>query len=820
MKSANACPDRTMLAALLEGTLPQHVEDIMESHLSTCQRCQSALDRLAGPSGTLPILHGHGCAESPRPDPSQVARWKRAPIAARTGTPPEQRSWERTLLQIIDPPKRVGEFGRFGPYRVRWIIGQGGMGLVVAADDRRLNRRVAIKFLRPERTVDDQARARFFREARSAASIVDDHVVTIHAVDILRGNPYLVMEYVPGTSLQARLDAEGRLPIAEVVRIGRQVALGLASAHRNGLVHRDIKPANILLDERTGRARITDFGLARGGDDLSLTRQETLAGTPQYMAPEQARGPTVDPRADLYALGAVLFACCTGRAPLNASTIPAMLQQLEREVPPTVSSLIPDVDVPDRLEQLIAELLAKDPKTRPPSAEIVAERLRDQAMCSEPRARPALKRRPAALVATLALLLIVGLTLPFAGWTRLRWSTTIDDPWMSTTLVSADLNRLADRPPADPQDPFRLGPGRSFATLGEAIAEAPSGSVITIDGNGPYLSNPIAINGKDLTIRASRGRRPVLVARKDPTEPHQPLLKTNAALNLEGIEICWVGPIRRRVNANEDRARAGAVVVEGGSLRVTHCRFVAGPGRCNLALWNSSGTVRSSSFDFTNGMAIYWVPGAGHTLTLEKNLLVTMIGLTIDPSLKSVDDRDRLLEITGTTIRGRTAIRVLSDPQRRRSGHEEARARMIHIRTDRALFDTDHLLGLIHRQNPFRFADQPQVPIFFEIVRRHLTWSGRDDLYQRGLSWLSFSSRSRPVTRLEGGPASLDDWARLWSDRAEGSAQRELTFRGSRTSEDPHDHLLVEPEIDDPDGLRWGPGPAYDRWLDAEMRRP
>src|SRR5205807_9975338 len=158
-----------------------------------------------------------------------------------------------------------------------------------------------------------------------------EHVVAIHAVDEVKGLPYLVMAYVPGLSLQQRLDRSGPLELAEILRIGLQTAAGLAAAHAQGVVHRDIKPANILLENGVERVKITDFGLARSVDDASLTQSGVLTGTPQYMAPEQARGEAQDHRVDLFSLGSVLYALCAGRPPFRANTTMAVLRRVSDE---------------------------------------------------------------------------------------------------------------------------------------------------------------------------------------------------------------------------------------------------------------------------------------------------------------------------------------------------------------------------------------------------------------------------------------------------------------------------------------------------------
>src|SRR6516162_2388202 len=185
------------------------------------------------------------------------------------------------------------------------------MGVVLKAFDPSLHRVVAIKVLAPQLATSGVARQRFLREAKAAAAVSHDHLVTIHAVDEANGLPYLVMQYIAGPSLQQRIDKEGALEVAEILRIGMQTAEGLAAAHGHGMVHRDVKPANILLEEGVSRVKLTDFGLARAIDDASLTQSGVVAGTPLYMSPEQAAGEPIDHRSDLFSLGSVLYVLCT-----------------------------------------------------------------------------------------------------------------------------------------------------------------------------------------------------------------------------------------------------------------------------------------------------------------------------------------------------------------------------------------------------------------------------------------------------------------------------------------------------------------------------
>jgi serine/threonine-protein kinase len=247
------------------------------------------------------------------------------------------------------------------------------MGVVLKAWDAALNRPVAIKVLAPQYASNGAARKRFAREAQAAAAVVHEHVVSIHGVDSWKGLPYLVMSYIAGRSLQERLDNEGPLGVKEILRIGMQAAAGLAAAHAQGLVHRDVKPANILLENGVERVRLTDFGLARAVDDASVTQSGVVAGTPQYMAPEQASGGAVDHRADLFSLGSTLYAMCTGHAPFRADSAMAVLRRVCDEQPRPIQEINPDI--PEWLLVLIAKLHAKQPSDRFQTAAEVAELL-------------------------------------------------------------------------------------------------------------------------------------------------------------------------------------------------------------------------------------------------------------------------------------------------------------------------------------------------------------------------------------------------------------------------------------------------------------
>ena len=260
--------------------------------------------------------------------------------------------------------------GRIGGFRVLRLLGEGGMGMVFEAEDCRLGRRVAVKVMKPEAARDEEGRRRFLREARAAAAVEHDHVVPVLQVGEEAGVPFLVMPLLRGESLEARLRAVPKLPAAEAAAVGREVALGLAAAHAARLIHRDIKPSNLWLEPRPDggvRARVLDFGLARPAEgDERLTRPDAVLGTAGYMAPEQARAEPADARADLFALGCVLYRMVTGQAPFRGKTLSAVLSAGATHHPPPPRDLDPSMPAP--LSDLVMRLLSKDPAGRPASA--------------------------------------------------------------------------------------------------------------------------------------------------------------------------------------------------------------------------------------------------------------------------------------------------------------------------------------------------------------------------------------------------------------------------------------------------------------------
>jgi serine/threonine protein kinase len=353
-----------------DAALRERVERLLESH-------PHAKDFLSRPAVDRDNVGLDIAAElmtnlAPTFGPDDGPRESRAAIDGSATLDDERGDNAESTMGLLEPTDKPGSLGRVAHYEVLDVLGSGGFGTVVKAFDEKLHRLVAIKLMSPLLAATSAPRKRFVREARSAAAVRHENVIAIYAVED-GPIPYLVMDYIAGRTLQQKIDATGPLELEDVLRIGRQIASGLAAAHAMGLIHRDIKPGNILLENGLEHVKITDFGLARAADDASITQSGFVAGTPMYMAPEQALGETIDGRADLFSLGSVLYTMCSGRPPFRAANTIAVLKRVAEDSPRPIREIIPEV--PEWLCELISVLHAKNPAERVVTAENVAELL-------------------------------------------------------------------------------------------------------------------------------------------------------------------------------------------------------------------------------------------------------------------------------------------------------------------------------------------------------------------------------------------------------------------------------------------------------------
>ncbi len=442
MRSVSACPDGRVLQRFLLGLNTAEEAEALEQHLERCDRCSSALQALQGEDSIVEAIRSqsgageeagsevvrrlterlkglrpggdarmeafaHGEASSAPPlhpgGPSVEAIW------VQTGPPAPGASTEATeaIYDFLAPALGPNELGRLGHYQVRTVLGAGGMGVVFQAYDPQLERLVALKAMLPALAARPSAKQRFLREAKAGAAIKHDHIVTIYHVGEDRGAPFLAMELLEGESLDQGLQREARLPLADVLRIAREIAAALGAAHEKGLIHRDVKPANVWLEGKRVRVKVLDFGLARStADSARLTQAGTIVGTPAFMAPEQLRGDVVGARCDLFSLGCVLYRLATGEVPFKGTDTISTVVAVATESPRPPRELNPDL--PPAVCDLVMRLLAKNADERPPSALAVVEAIQALEQRQGPAAakrRPSRRRRLALAAAVLLALL-------------------------------------------------------------------------------------------------------------------------------------------------------------------------------------------------------------------------------------------------------------------------------------------------------------------------------------------------------------------------------------------------------------------------------
>jgi WD40 repeat protein len=415
----NSCPSREQLQQLLDERLSQLERETIEAHVEVCTPCQETLGRLsaAGPGIDWRILHRCRRLAVPACDADLAHRLEEHLADGSTLT--RKTEAEPASIAFPGPPTDKGPLGGLGSFAIRKELSHGRFGVVYQACDE-LDRLVAIKVLKPELAASAPERARFEREARKAAAAKHDHIVAIYQVGHTPDFPlpFLVMEYVEGEDLGKRLLRAGALEPGEAARIAEQVALGLGAAHVRGLVHRDIKPSNILLEAGSGRAKITDFGLARATETGSAVSQwGAVVGTPTYMSPEQVTAPSkVDGRSDVYSLGVVLYEALTGERPFRG--LPHLvLHQVVHDEPRPPRKL--NDAMPRDLETITLKCLAKEPARRYQTAGELAEDLQRWLEGRPIQARPVgvlgrawrwCRRKPglAAALGAAALFLVLG----------------------------------------------------------------------------------------------------------------------------------------------------------------------------------------------------------------------------------------------------------------------------------------------------------------------------------------------------------------------------------------------------------------------------
>ncbi len=508
----SACPSSDALARFANGDVEPAAG--IEAHLDTCSQCRAWLDAFFQQALPGPTPDGMS-GDVPRHLIESALDATRAPA-------PE------TPEQL---PRRLGD------YDLLEVIGRGGMGVVYRSYDRNLRREVAIKVLAPSLLANPEAAERFQREARAAAALQHENVLPVHAFGGLDDGgdmPYLAMPLVRGESLETRLARSGRLSVTETVDLARQIAAGLAAAHEAGIVHRDIKPANVLV-EKDGKALIADFGLARMGDDASLTLPDARAGTPHFMAPEQANGGSIGPATDLFCLGALLYRMLAGRLPFAGDSTSGVLHSLATTTPPPIRKTHPEV--PAWLSHLIEALLEKSPRDRPASARRVGEMLATESAPGHPSRRQRRFRRR--LLASAVLLLAGGLFVASERTGR-------------SAIVNATLSKLTGRP-------FSIrGTWGAYQAFDTAWNMAEDGQSIDVRLRGDYVARAPDSGTKAVILRGFGSGR---------------LLETQGRTLIHGRGDSRIENLTIVRTASNNAAPQPLVMHEGGTLTLDQCRI-------------------------------------------------------------------------------------------------------------------------------------------------------------------------------------------------------------------------------------------------------
>lgn len=485
------------------------------------------------------------------------------------------RSWEAVFQPVEDPAL----LGRLGGYEILEPIAEGGMGVVFLARDPELERLVAVKMLSPELAEVGPARKRFLREAKAAAALEHENILPVYGVHD-EGVPYIAMRYAEGGTLQDRMDSGHVFTREELFTIARGVSLALAAAHEKGIIHRDIKPANILFSRDGDQIWVCDFGIARSSEDPDLTFAGSIAGTPKYMAPEQAAGGEIDSRSDLFSLGSVLYRCATGRPVYDGETTTEVLSSasghdnVSLRYEGSASS-----GLPRWFRDLIHALLERDPSRRPVSASAVADAVVKEEFFPGPRRlswRDPVLRRAAGAVA----LVLAGLFLMFSS--------------PGTRAINQALAAWNGSPAFSIEG--RLG---IHANLADAITAAHDGEKILCPvGLVPLEMNLEIPPGKSIGIVcADPGGRSELVF----PEMDRPMIRSGKSLDLRRIDLRW--------SASQEGADLAAIeTADGGVVSMEQCELFAPLGTAvrwkgnpGTVLWNGCRIEAARMVDWEAG---------------------------------------------------------------------------------------------------------------------------------------------------------------------------------------------------------------------------
>lgn len=721
-KNSSECPSEEKLRALLADNGDDN--EWLVSHVEACDVCQSTLERFAQqwtPQGDVPEeLLSSG-------DSIRLEKAIEKTKQLQTDRTVAFRKSDSTLTNLL--PDQLGGYAIVRP------LGRGGMGAVFEAFDDKLQRPVAIKTLLPQHAMDEETRARFLVEARAAARIQHSNVVTVHAVEESTQPPYLVQELISGESLDDRL-TRGPLSADEAIRLARDVASGLEAAHGVDVIHRDIKPANIFLAS-DGSAVVGDFGLAKVLDQPNQSRSGTISGTPEFLAPEQARGEAVDARSDLFSLGTVLYYALSGVSPFRADNAWASLTRVCEHDPPEISTIRDDLPV--WLSQLVSRLMHKVPNERFPTAASVIEAIEKQAVGPVTAVSKSAISNPVGIAtACIGLAALLG-AIVMSG----RGPETKEGEGQSNMAqVADDVTTAASEISAR----FMLLPeGIAAENLADAVARVSDGGTIELRGDGRIECEPISIEGKSVTIRSVKPLQPMLSYDKD-APPQAPFLQSDSNLTLEGLDIEW--EIDSDKPFDQYPSKHSAVHARGDSLQMKDCRINVGRDTYICSIETNQTIMDRCELQSSLGQGIYWHGPPRASLQMSGSLCRSPTCLTV-PAWHELNQPEGVtLRLSGTTIEGEVGIEFLSVPRWQRTTHIEA---------EKCLFALKHLCLM---RGPVGIATNRFTPE--ERLRQFMHWA-RDDAnaYAERIQFLARRPWRRRIQNsriIE----SLEQWLEFW----------------------------------------------------------
>ncbi|MEM6691950.1 MAG: serine/threonine-protein kinase [Planctomycetota bacterium] len=767
------CPDDEVLLALIAQKLDKETEADLEKYLCECQRCQDRLESLAEMSA--PVIQP---SISTTEASDKSIHLLRAIDLLKTDQPTQSSAEIRVELSskippgILEPSDDPDLIGRIAKYDVIDVLGHGGMGIVLKAVDRSLDRVVAIKFLLPEYIVGQSARERFIREAKTAAAIHHPNVVTIYAVEEHKDHSFLVMECVEGETLADRLD-RCDLSVDETMSVAVDLLRGLDAAHKLQLVHRDIKPSNVLIQKGTGVAKLSDFGLAKTVDDQQgLTVTGAIAGTPEFMSPEQASSQLpLDARSDLFSLGALLYTILAGESPFRADSTMATLRRVCDDQHKSLASL--DTNAPHWFADIVDRLLQKRPSDRFQTAGEVLNAIESNRGNAE-SAQPSESNQGRLLLAGIGIIALIAI----AGFGL--WDQQNSDSSKSGSQADEVILETSAAPRVEALSPikepgFYVDDKTQYGTLGEAVSAAKDKAVILVHGDQEFLLDDHLLIDKSLTIRAAKGSVPVFVAQ---TQGLRPVISTQSELRIEGCQFRCKSEVTAMMSL-----RRCMLSCRGGSLRISNCAFeMEGTNGCVGT--DGAAFLSNCRFDCVDGSGVLISPSRTKLCQIQNCQFKGRSGVSIAAQTDLL--KPATLEISGCLFQTETAIHIL-DVQTSMPSLKIAS-------TDNDFDVGDHVFG---RSNMRESAGLSEA---IEDTTRQFAWIlDRGNRFQAKASFF-FLGRRRGRSAYRIGTQTK------WEEMLGIESQSKIGFDGR------------EPQVAHPEWL--GPGTPYDLWKESHAESP